>query len=163
MKIKIRFRKNLTYPILLTLFTLIRKINVITINKLTGFRDSILITYIMFLEEFVSGLILNIYTNKFYNYDKNTLNLKIVSKEQLKNFSVSNFEVFFLLFMIAYTDFVEFILQTFHIPLYSESRNLDIRLRNMLIVFSFIQGYCGLKLPIFNHQKFSITIVAIIC
>ena len=163
MKIKIRFRKNLTYPILLTLFTLIRKINVITIYKLTGFGNSILITYIMFLEEIVSGLILYIYTNKFYNYDKNSLNLKIVSKEQLKNFSVSNFKVFFLLFMIAYTDFVEFILQTFHIPLYSESRNLDIRLRNMLIVFSFVQCYCGLKLPIFKHQKFSVIIVGIIC
>ena len=44
----------------------------------------------------------------------------------------------------------------------SENKNLDVRLRNLLIIFSTIQCYYALKLPIFRHQKFSLLIVGII-
>lgn len=163
MKIKLVFRRNLFYPIMLTLSTLIRKINVIAISKLTKFENSILITYIMFFEEIISGLVLYIYSVKFYNYNKNSFYLKTISKEQVENISDNSFKVYFLLFMIAYTDFIEFILQTFYIPVCSENKNLDVRLRNLLIIFSTIQCYYALKLPLFRHQKFSLLIVGIIC
>ena len=95
MKIKFVFRRNLFYPIMLALSTLIRKINVVAISKLTEFENSILITYIMFFEEIISGLVLYIYSVKFYNYNKNSFYLKTISKEQVENISDNSFKFYF--------------------------------------------------------------------
>ena len=70
MIIKIGIRHNLLYPFMLIVFSFSRKIDSILMDKFIGFDGSILLTLIMFLSEIISGLILFLYYNKFYQKKK---------------------------------------------------------------------------------------------
>ena len=55
---KIGIRYNLLYPLMLIIFSFFRKIDSILMYDIIGVKGSLLLTLIMFLSEFFSGLIL---------------------------------------------------------------------------------------------------------
>ena len=65
--IKIGLRHNLIFPLILILFNCLRKTDTIIMEKLLHFNGSnSLWTLLMFLGEFVAGLIIYIYQKTFY-------------------------------------------------------------------------------------------------
>ena len=62
--IKIGVRYNLIYPLFLFIFSFLREIDSIALSKI-GFNGSLLLTFLMFFAEFISGLILFIYQTSF--------------------------------------------------------------------------------------------------
>ena len=70
--IKFALRRNLIYPLQLIIWQLLRKIETIIIGYFFNFNDSLFYTPLMFLGEFISGLI-------FFLYQKNFLKEKKVA------------------------------------------------------------------------------------
>ena len=162
MKIKIGIRHNLIYPLMIIIFTFVRKVDTIIMHKYIKFNGSLLLTLIMFLSEFITGL----YCYKFYS-NNNISKKKTFKSNKLKliryKFKLPDKfkKIYFLIFMAAYFDFVVFILQTYYLPqfLEKESISLDIRVRNSLIISNAIICYYFLRLKIYKHQKFSLSII----
>ena len=75
----------------------------------------------------------------------------------------SNIKIYLLIFLATFFDFIEFLLQTYHIPSIFDdvSISIDIRLRSILILCSALCCYFILKFPIFRHQIFSLIIILI--
>ena len=63
--IKFGTRHNLLYPMMFLLFTGIRKIDSIMMKELTDFNGSLFLTLIMFIADFVGGIIVYSYHLKF--------------------------------------------------------------------------------------------------
>ena len=159
MKIKIGIRNNLFYPLMIIIFTFFRKADTIIMSKSLEFDGSLLLTLIMFLSEFITGLFFYLF---YYNY---IISKQITSKKSNNNIKLnppdSLIKIYFLIFMVAYFDFFVFILQTFYFPkfLQKESKSLDIRLRCSLIISSSIICYYLLRLKIYRHHKFVLLII----
>ena len=62
--IKIGIRNNLFYPLMLVINSTLRQILSIVLDEIIEFDESLLLEFIMFLSEFVTGLILYIYHTK---------------------------------------------------------------------------------------------------
>ena len=162
MKIKIGIRHNLLYPLMIIIFTFFRKVDTIIMNKYIEFSGSLLLTLIMFLSEFITGLYCYIFYYKKNVSKKKTTNFMKLKLIRYKFKPPDKFiKIYFLIFMAAYFDFVVFILQTNYLPefLKKESISLDIRVRNSLIISNAIICYYFLRLKIYKHQKFSLSII----
>ena len=70
MKIKFVLRRNLLHLLQLILWNFIRKIETTLMSKFLGFGSSILNTLLMFLGEFLFGLILYVYQRKYLTVEK---------------------------------------------------------------------------------------------
>ena len=55
------WRHNLMYPSLLIIWTLLRKINILILDKGFGFSKNVLFTLLMFIGEIFAGLLLSLY------------------------------------------------------------------------------------------------------
>ena len=65
MFIKFALRRNLIYPLQLIIWNFLRNLETLLISYLFNFDDSFVYTPIMFLGEFLSGLIIYNYQNRF--------------------------------------------------------------------------------------------------
>ena len=86
---KVAVRPNLKYPLQLLLYNELRNIESILVNKLLKFSNSLVFTPLMFLGEFLSGLIIYFYQKKFVkkNIFKDAspdkyMNLELIKTEQ---------------------------------------------------------------------------------
>ena len=167
--IKIKLRRNLIYPIYLIFWAFSRKIVSILISKLFNFSGSVIYTFLMFLGELIGGFVTFMYQ---YNFIKQ----KDIPKEMLKKFRFSLIEgqeielkkldgkikIFFLVFMTAFFDFFEFILSTYYIDkIHRISGSLQVRLGGVLIISSSLLYRFLLNIPMFKHQKFAFTLLAL--
>ena len=167
--IKIALRRNLIYPIYLIFWAFSRKIVSILISKLFNFSGSVIYTFLMFLGELIGGFVTFMYQ---YNFIKQ----KDIPKEMLKKFRFSLIEgqeielkkldgkvqIFFLVFMTAFFDFFEFILSTYYIDkIHRISGSLQVRLGGVLIISSSLLYRFLLNIPMFKHQKFAFTLLAL--
>ena len=163
--IKIGIRYNLLYPLMLIIFSFFRKIDSIVMNKTIDFKGSLLLTIIMFLSEFLSGLVLYIYHIKFLRRKKESkfMGIELIHGIDDISYPDSDLKIFFLIIVATLFDFIEFIIQTFYLPsVFNEiSPSLDVRFRSILILCSSVGCYFLLKLPFFKHQKFSLIIIFI--
>ena len=66
MGIKFGIRHNLFYPFMIIVFVSLRKVDSIIMSKYIKFNGSILLTLIMFLSEFITGLVLYLYYKKSF-------------------------------------------------------------------------------------------------
>ena len=118
---KVAVRPNLKYPLQLLLYNELRNIESYLVYKLLKFGDSLVFTPLMFLGEFLSGLIIYFYQKKFVkkNIFKDAspdkyLNLEVIKTEQhLKKLIV--FKKLFLyyfavLFSTLFNSYLELIL-----------------------------------------------------
>ena len=162
---KIGIRHNLLYPLMLIIFSFFRKIDSILMYDIIGVKGSLLLTLIMFLSEFLSGLILFRYHMAFLRRENKStfMGIDLIEGQTEIHSPDSNIKIYLLIFCATFFDFVEFLLQTYHIPSYFDdvSISIDIRLRSILILCSALCCYFILKFPIFRHQIFSLIIILI--
>ena len=164
--IKFTWRRNLIYPIQMMIWTFLRRIDTFILDKVYSFSKSELFTFLMFLGEFFSGIILYIYQKRSLK-KKNAIKMPNASTifinktKKIKNID-SMFKILLLIFFISYFDFIQFILYTYYIPKnpYSSS-SLESRLGGVLTIISALLCYYILKIPIYKHQIFSVVIIAI--
>ena len=64
--IKFALRRNLIYPLQLIIWNLVRKLETILIGFLFNFSDSLFYTPLMFIGEFLSGLLIYLYQKKIF-------------------------------------------------------------------------------------------------
>ena len=162
---KIGIRYNLLYPLMLIIFSFFRKIDSILMYDIIGVKGSLLLTLIMFMSEFFSGLILFRYHMAFLRRENKStfMGIDLIEGQTEIHSPDSNIKIYLLIFCATFFDFVEFLLQTYHIPSYFDdvSISIDIRLRSILILCSALCCYFILKFPIFRHQIFSLIIILI--
>ena len=162
---KIGIRYNLLYPLMLIIFSFFRKIDSILMYDIIGVKGSLLLTLIMFLSEFLSGLILFRYHMAFLRRENKStfMGIDLIEGQTEIHSPDSDIKIYLLIFCATFFDFVEFLLQTYHIPSQFDdvSISIDIRLRSILILCSALCCYFILKFPIFRHQLFSLIIILI--
>ena len=171
--IRIGIRHNLFYPGILILSNFFRRLDSIIIKDAIDFKKTTsILTVIMFFSEFISGLIFfkinnnflfNIWKkNKEYEYMK-YMKIKLIKDDPNKTLRPDSlFKIYFLLFLIAFYDFLEFEIKTYYLLKYDEiSESLILRLRNIVTISSSLLCYYLFKFPLYRHQKFSLLIIFI--
>ena len=171
--IKIGIRYNLFYPGMLILSNLFRQIDSIIIEDAIDFKNfkkiSLLLTLIMFFSEFISGIIcfkkninfLSKYEKKNEEYEY--MKIKLIQDQSNKMTRTdSPFKIYFLLFLIACYDFLEFAIRTYFLLKYNViSDSLVLRLRNIVTISSSFLCYYLFKFPIYKHHKCSLLMIFI--
>ena len=158
--IKIGKRQNLIYPMLTIVFIFFRQIDSIAMNKIIGFDGSLIFPLVMFLSEFVFGLISY---KSHINFESNDNNSKFNLKKLIQFPPTqtprpdSNFKIYLLLFFISFFDFTSFAIETLYFPRYiNTSKSLKMRLYGLEVIISAFLCYFLLKLKIYRHQIFSL-------
>ena len=72
--IKFALRRNLIYPLQLLIYNLLRNLETKLIDHLFEFRDSLVFTPIMFIGEFLVGLLVYKYQKNFIKKKKKHIN-----------------------------------------------------------------------------------------
>ena len=162
--LKFGIRFNLLHPMMFIIFTFLRRIDSILIDKYINLNISLLLTFLMFLSEFISGLVLYLYHIKFLSSSKRStfMGVKINRKSDDETHHDGKFKIFILIFIATFFDFNEFIINTFCLPKFNNiSKSLNIRLRCILTISSGIFCYYLLRFPFFKHQKCSLFFILI--
>ena len=163
MKKCIRFysRRNIFYLTQLVMHYYLRKINLIVINQLYEFNDSLIFTFLMLLGEFFAGLSIYLYQIYFFK-NKNVKNaeyfgIKLITRESKMKRPDSYKKIILLIFFTSCFDFMEFVLETFYLPKIEKvSPSANVRLGGVIIIFSSLLCYFNLRLKIFRHQFISL-------
>ena len=158
--IKIRTRHNLLYPLMFIIFNSSRKIVSIVMKNNFNLSGSILLTFIMFFADFISGLLVYIYHLKYLRRKRATkfMGIELIQAPSEITPLDNDFKICLLLFFTSYLDFAEYILSSYYIPykFNKVSISLEWRLKSIIICASSIFSYFILNIPIFKHQKLSI-------
>ena len=172
--IKITLRPNLLYPLQLIIWTLLRYGETKLFEYLFNFKNSLSFTTIMFLAEFFSGLLTFRYQKHFFNkknseeeYKNNLYTISTITtikyihhKRYLKSVD-SQFKIYILIFFIAISDFVQFMIRTSFVGKFMKiSNSLQTRLGATITIFCAFYYSFVLKLPIFKHQVLSLIIIS---
>ena len=84
MKIKIGIRHNLFYPLMVIIFTFIRKIDSIIMTDYIEFNGFLLLTITMYLSEIITGLFFFIYCTRNISERKNSEILgKVINNKRI--------------------------------------------------------------------------------
>ena len=162
MLIKLSIRRNLIHLIYLLVWTNIRKVETIIIRQSLGFSASTLYILLMFIGEFLAGLIIYLYQIKFLsikNTNKNEILIKYIKKkkEDLRKKRDSMLKQYFLIFICGFFDFFEFTLSMKSLsPFFNLSGSLERRLSGVLTITSSLSLMLVLKYKILKHQKVSL-------
>ena len=162
--IKIGLRNNLFYLLMLTIFNFLRKIDLIIMDKVIGLKASLILTFLMFLGEFIAGLIVYLYQKSFFREQEASkfMGIELIQASTDISYPDSDYKICFLIFFISYFDFIESIVGTFYIPQFDNiSKSLVIRLGSMLTISASLLSCYFLRLPIYKHQKCSLLITFI--
>ena len=164
--IKFALRPNLIYPLQLIIWNLLRKIETILISYLFNFSDSLIYTPLMFLGEFLSGLVIFLYQKKFLKKEeKNPIkffSITLIQTEGTMKYPDNNFKIFLLIFFVAFFDFIQFMIWTVNVPKFINlSGSIVSRLSGILTLSDALFYYYVLRLQIYKHQIFSLIIITI--
>ena len=118
--IKFAWRRNLIYPLQLIIWHLSRNIETKLISYLFNFSGSLTYTPLMFLGEFISGLLLFVYQNRFLKKKQvqKFLSLTLIYNQDFLSYPDSNEKIFFLIFCITFFDWIQFLIWTVNVPKY---------------------------------------------
>ena len=137
--IRIGLRKNLFYLLMLTIFNFLRNIDTIVMNQIIGLNGSLFLTFLMFLGEFVAGLIIYIRQIRFLRSRRSInifMGIKLIQASSEISTSDNKLKIYFLIFIISYFDFIEFMMATLYIPqIKNVSGSLAKRLNGILTIF----------------------------
>ena len=164
--IKFALRPNLKYPFQLIIWHLLRKLETILISYLFNFGDSLVYIPLMFIGEFLSGLIFYNYQNKFFKKEKEKESKEIsdilLHNEIILSYPDSDRKIKILIASAAYFDWIQFIIWLVTVPRYKYvSNSIVSRLSGILAISSaFFYSYV-IKIKIFKHHKFSLAIIGI--
>ena len=159
--IKAATRPNLRYPLQLLLYKELRNIESILINRLLKFDDALLFTFLMFLGELLSGLIIYLYQIKILKKNKDPskyMILKFVKSKNVKKID-GILKIFFIIFCCALFDYVQFILSIYTPQFINVSPSINSRIAGFLTIFDALFYYFILRLSILKHQLFCLIIM----
>ena len=163
--IKFGRRHNLIYAMMFVIFNFLRKIDFIIMKNYIDFQGSLLLTSVMFIADFISGLIIYIYNLKYLREKKTSkfMGIELITAPSNIIAPDSNIKMILLLFMASYVDFTEYVLSSYYIPKsYTDvSKSLEWRLKSIIICTSAFFSYFFLKFEIFKHQIITIIITLI--
>ena len=163
--IKLSFRKNLIYLVLLTTCYLLRRILSIIMGENYQINNSLILIFIMFLGEIIGGLLVYRYQISFLNKnkkDKNNLAYKFtIVKKEMKR--ADNWpKIALLIYFASYFDLIEFFLFAIVIPNLAHLSNTStLRLYCIYTIESSILCYYTLRFQIYKHQIFSLMIMGL--
>lgn len=164
MKIRIGIRKNLFYPLMVIVYTFIRKIDAIIIEKYNDFEESTILTLIMFLSEFIIGFYFYFYYSKKYTQenDSQLTRRKLIYNPNEFDIEIPDhfLKIYLLIIISSFFDFNAFMLQNSYYKIFNRiSITLEMRTRSILTISNSFLCYYILNLKIYRHQKFSLTII----
>ena len=166
--IKFVSRPNIIYIIQLIIWNVLRKIEKTIISEVFEFNDSPLFSLLMFIGEFLAGLIISRYQKHSFTKKKVILepkgskSLELIQNEIKITFHDKVVKLYLLIFFASFFDFVEFTLSVSYLSkFYNISSSLESRLSGILTISSALFFYYILKLEIFRHQFLSLLIIGI--
>ena len=163
--IKIGIRHNLLYPLLFVIFNGIRKIFSIIMIEIIDFHGSLILTALMFIADFISGLIVYLFNLKYMKKQKyqNFKGIELIQAPLEISSPDNKLKIYFLLFLGSYLDFTEYVLSSYYIPntYKNVSISLQWRIKSIIIIASSIFCFFSLKFPIYKHQIYSLIIISI--
>ena len=167
--IKFVSRPNIIYLVQLIIWNVLRKIEKAIISEVFDFGSSTIFSLLMFIGEFLAGLILTRYQNKFLNTRSSTLTntstrttVDLIQNQNEITRPDNVFILYILLFITAFYDFVEFTLSVSYLgKFYNISGSLESRLGGILTISAALFFYFLLKFQIFKHQFFSLLTIGI--
>jgi hypothetical protein len=146
----------------------LRNIDLSLLTKYTEFKQSLLITQLMFLSELFAGYIFYRYNISIIKKKKSeSKSRKITLIQNIKYVNISPIDkdltIYLLIFSISILDCLDFLLTTIYLPKFCESffDTLEIRLRSIISIFSIFLCYFLLKFTIYKHQKCSLICIFI--
>jgi len=163
--IKFALRRNLIYPLQLLIYNLLRNLETKLIDHLFEFRDSLVFTPIMFIGEFLVGLLVYKYQKNFIKKKKKTykfFSIELIEGDIKIKHPESNIKINILIFFAAFFDWVQFTIWTSNVPKFKYlSGSLIARLSAISTIVGALFYYYILRLTLFKHQIFSIIIISI--
>ena len=163
--IKFALRRNLIYPLQLLIYNLLRNLETKLIDHLFEFRDSLVFTPIMFIGEFLVGLLVYKYQKNFIKKKKKTykfFSIELIEGDIKIKHPESNIKINILIFFAAFFDWVQFTIWTSNVPKFKYlSGSLITRLSAISTIVGALFYYYILRLTLFKHQIFSIIIISI--
>ena len=167
MLIKISLRRNLLHLLYLILWNSSRKVEGILMGLYLDYNSSLINTLLMFIGEFLAGLIIYVYQQKFLAQEIQKiqpllLTITVRKKKEDEKKKDSIFKQYFLIFLCAYFDFVEFTLSIKSLSKFiGVSGSLEWRLTGILTITSSIFLFYVMKFKIVRHQKVSLVFLII--
>ena len=170
--IKFALRRNLIYVLQCIIWSFLRNLLVMLMNMFFSFSRSYMFTQLMFLGEFLAGLIMY-FSQRKYNQKKREENkeeyfmsIKLIKTEEDEtDYFVpldSKPKILFLIAFISFMDIAQFTMCHIYLPkFFNISKSLLQRLFGFGTIFSLFFYVYALKLPIYKHHKFSILIISI--
>ena len=164
--IKFALRRNLIYPLQLLIFNVVRDTERDLLGRFYKFDNPLIFTPLMFIGEFLAGLIIYLYQKKITSKKQITENTRtsqmglvlIYTKLKTKD---SICKIMFLIFCAGLMDFVQFVL-SLHTPQFiNTSGSIGSRLGGFLTIVDALYYYFVLKFPILRHQFFSLVGIGI--
>ena len=168
--IKLSTRGNLQYPILLFISSFIRDAETDILSKYLSFNINLIYVPLMSLGEIIFGLIIYLYQSKYLKHKNKFDNKKtykymsqieLIIKDRVIETKDSTYKKVILIIIMSYFDYIQFLLSNELIPkFFTSSYSLESRLSGILIILEAFFYRFVLKLPIFKHQVFSLSIIA---
>ena len=163
--IKFALRRNLIYPLQLLIYNLLRKLEVMLLDYLFNFGDSIAFTPFMFIGEFLVGLLVYKYQRNFTKKKKikyKFFSIELIERENKINRPDSIIKIYILIFFVSFFDWVQFTIWNSNVPKFRYlSSSLVSRMSVVATIGSALFYYYILRLSLFKHQIFSIIIISI--
>ena len=169
--IKFELRRNLIYPFQYMIWNLIRRLLTMFISYRFDFKDSLEYTPIMFLGEFFAGGIIYLYEKKVMMKKKETkdqyfMSIKLIKfEEDATDYFIpadKKIKIIFLIFFAAFFDCLDFLIESVAIAKFKRvSASLCMRLYGFATIAASFTYVHTLKLPVYKHHKFSLSIIGI--
>ena len=163
--IKFALRRNLIYPLQLLLWNSAREVEINLIDYFFKYKDPIFYSLLMFLGEFLAGLIFYLYYKKLLTKDNKVKSSFIFKLGAIRNkkeiITDSKIKISFLLFFAAFLDLLIFVIFLYYDKLINISHSLEQRFRGIFTIYLAIFYKYILKFPIYKHQIFSLSTIGI--
>jgi len=164
--IKFASRPNMKYLVGLFISSFIRYILQNITDMYFTLDFDLIYLFLMFLGEFLFGLLSYSYQLKYVKQKKLSNNFHFMTIKLITNDKIqindNKYKIYFLITATAFFDFMEYILFLEFIPsLVDCSYSFEERLSGILIILDSLFYRFVLNLPIFKHQFFSIIIISI--
>ena len=120
------------YPFQLMIWNFIRTVDKLIIIIILKFGISSIFTLLMFLGEFILGLIAHLYQQNFLSKNKEIpkfMSIVLYQPRNILKIPDKKYKIMILLFFASFFDFVQFIITSYIIPKYF---NLSMTLRERL-------------------------------
>ena len=171
--LKLGFRNNNFYPLMLLLFIFLRKCLEIII-KYHDYKDNVdfIISFLIFFSQSLIGFIIYLCYSKKNKTKRKTNNLSMTitlkKDNELNKSLISNASKLKRICLIIFASFFNFTGSTIRsVDVYNSGKKeennslLEVRVRGIQIIISALLCHFSIRLTIYKHQKFSLIIISI--